>query len=251
MNRHLTLAALLTGSAMTFASAAHALPTFISDAYGTFLGTWSGNLDEATGGDTLESLLKTAYPGIEPFASLGNPDPDPFVNQLNPVGRIDPPPGQNGRLDVTVDVTNDDDEGLGGEWTYLAGDPNTPPGDETIDFYLVVKWGPLFSVFYYPQVNPEDSGRWTTDLFVLNAAGAAANGADWVDIPVCGDEPLTAANCIPMNTNPDPDKPQGVSHIEAYWPRIAQTVEAPEPMSVGLFGLGLLALGAARRRFAS
>lgn len=249
MNRHLTLAALLSGSVMAFASSAQALPTFISDAYGTFLGTWSGNLNEASGGDTLETFLKTAYPGIEPFASLGDPDPDPYVNQLNPVGKVDPPPGQAGRLDVTVDQSSGADK-IGGEWTYLAGDPNTPPGDETIDFYLVVKWSEEFSVFYYPEVDPEDSGRWTTSLFVLNAAGAAANGANWVDIPICGDGPLSAANCIPMNTNPDPDKPRGVSHVEAYWPRIAQT-EAPEPLSIGLFGLGLLALGAVRRRRAS
>jgi hypothetical protein len=219
-------------------STAQAAPLFINADYGTFLGSWAGNVPQSNAGDTLEALIKAAYPADAPFNTLGD-----GINQLNLVGKVDPPPGTDTRLEVAVTATNDDGDGLGGTWKYLPdADPNTPPGNEAVDFYLLLKYDGVFSIFYYPSVEPNDTGKWTTNVATLNAIVEP-------DIGLCGAPPKNTTNaflglCYGANSK---GNAQGISHIEAYWPPIGPT-DIAEPVTLSLLGAGLLGLAAFRRR---
>ncbi|MEQ9643142.1 MAG: PEP-CTERM sorting domain-containing protein [Alphaproteobacteria bacterium] len=222
--------------------------------YGQFLGTWTkpqqGNgpcNGSPADGDCWERLIlgnesphaASPFAGDDPFADLGVGD-----YQLELVGKVDASSGSGGRLMLT------DTGGTDGTWKYLFeddavyGDADNPvpevddpnPGDDTIDFYLVLKYSNFTSIFYYGAVDPDDTGTWTTDLSINDSP-------DYSGITFCSDP--DGDLCIGRQGGGTTG--HNLSHAQAYWPPLSGS-DIPEPATLALFGAGLAGLGVMRRR---
>lgn len=136
-------------------------------------------------------------------------------------------------------------------WTYQGFDSD-PPGDDPVDLFIAVNFGTNTSVFHFydPHVNPGDTGFVSTDIAYLlaNTPDALEAGLGYAGIsPTCSFVDGFDANCLPRVGGQTGDQnPIRISHAVGYWPPVDG--EVPEPGMMTLFGLGLLGLGAARRR---
>jgi hypothetical protein len=228
------LAGVLAGVAVAAGLSASASAAELG--YGKFLGTWTTPPNPTSSNvATIGQLILDQYPGLFQLSDFNLAGAVPDYPQ-------DPPHDVVNINDPGVGLIFDYESNFEATWTYY-GFPTDPPGSDPVDLFVLAKAGTTFSIFQYadPHVNPGDTGKVSTDASIILAntdqsEWEALNYDDFAN--PCPDE-FTFAHCLP--------DAKEISHLVGYWPPVNST-QVPEPLTLGLFGAGLIGLAASRRR---
>ena len=124
-----------------------------------------------------------------------------------------------------------------GMWRYDGFEPGIGPGTAATDLFLAVKYSNRFSVFFLPEVNPGDTGFFSSDPRLIPGVDACTTG--------------TTIDCMTMNLVGFNKKKKGykklapydLSNVTAYWPPVDASAAVPLPPSSLFLLTGILALG--------
>ena len=206
--------------------------------YGTFLGTFPGNPDFPDG-TNIESLLGLGnldLAGKKEVVSTNDANTSTLADDI-----------ASGDFAFSFDAFKDDDfdEPVGGHWSYFGSSSAAGSESATIDLYLPVKYDGVFSVFYYSDVAPGDSGLFSSDAVVLETALGIATCTPAGSLP----NPGGSNACIKVNKN---EKSFAISNVSSFIPATNSGVEAqfsiplPAPLMLLLSALGVLVATAGR-----
>lgn len=238
-------------AAVTLTGPAHAAPL----GYGSFVGTWT------TKSPSPYAQPTTGQNGPGNILEWGNnvlavTDPDPFlITDWHLAGDTAGTwSNTTGAITSTGAMQFYSGGSKNGSWAYLGGAADAGGPVAVVDMYIALKYGTWVSVFYWSNVVAGDTGQFTIDPAVWNAAqsspdlytgklGYGNKPATFFD-GNCGiEEPNNiyfSYNCL--------GSPGGMSHAIAYWPPGDNVTEVPAPGTLALLGLGLFGFGAVLRR---